>query len=656
MRIRSTAFTYGLALIAMSGTTGADTPSGDSRDDAIASNVERAADYGSLPLSFEANQGQTDPQVQFLTRGAGHSLFLTPSAAVLTILQRSDANPERSGGAPTRDKRLGTLNTTKQSVVRMTFEGADPHARVVGADPLPGVVNYFIGDDPSKWRTNVPTYQKVAYENVYPGIDLIYYGNEGQLEYDLIVAPGADPAQILLAIEGAEKISVDDHGVLVLTLPRAPTDAVPRQVKMRKPVVYQMGDHGDRQLLGGTYVLVALDSSANDSAASHVAEATPRVAFQLASYDVSKPLIIDPVLSWATYLGGRGDDQGAGIALDLAGNVYVSGSTQGSEFPGMADSSIQSNSGGGADAFITKINAAGTAIVYSTYLGGSGDDFSAGIAVDQAGDVYVTGTTNTPGSGFPGTSSSRSRTRMAEGDLASAATPSSRSSMRPATPLSIRPTWAAAEQTSAPRSPLTRSATHTLRGRPIHRVWLSWHGGQRHSEQIWRRDGWLCHEAQCHGNRHRVFDVSRRNPHESGSKIAVDLAGNVYVTGSTNARTGFPGTAGSPLQSASGGGYDSFVTKLNATGTAIVYSTYLGGNGIDAAHGLAVDATGSAYVTGGTSTTARASRASPAASFRAPLAVETTMPSSRSSTRQERPSSIRPIWAAAAKKRAMGCT
>ena len=252
MRIRSTAFfTCGLALIAMSGTTSADTPSGDSRDGATASNVERAADYGSLPLSFEANQGQTDPQVQFLTRGAGHSLFLTPSAAVLTMLQRSDANPERSDGVPTRDKPLGTTNTTKQSVVRMTFEGADPHARVVGVDPLPGVVNYFIGDDPSKWRTNVPTYQKVAYENVYPGIDLVYYGNEGQLEYDLIVAPGADPhADRAGASKAQSRSRWIEHGDLVLTLSRATADAADQtcQVQMHKPVVYQMGDHGDKQL------------------------------------------------------------------------------------------------------------------------------------------------------------------------------------------------------------------------------------------------------------------------------------------------------------------------------------------------------------------------------------------------------------------------
>lgn len=151
--------------------------------------------YGTLPLSFEANQGQTDPQVQFLTRGRGHELFLTASEAVLT-LRTSEAKERGRAGDPTQRKPMSSPSTLSQSVVRMKFAGADPQAEVVGLDQLQGIVNYFIGDDPTKWQTNIPTYQKVEYKNIYPGIDLVYYGNQGKLEYDLIVAPGADPTQI----------------------------------------------------------------------------------------------------------------------------------------------------------------------------------------------------------------------------------------------------------------------------------------------------------------------------------------------------------------------------------------------------------------------------------------------------------------------------
>jgi hypothetical protein len=232
------------------------------------------------------------------------------------------------------------------------------------------------------------------------------------------VAPGADPARITLAFEGTEQIEVDQHGDLVLTVPQSSTgsacgDAL--TLRLHKPVVYQRDDDGEKHLLAGSYVLLAAETSPPPpaSAVLHSSEMlspsslTSHVAFQVAPYDASQPLIIDPVLSWATYLGGSGNDLGQGIAVDQAGNAYVTGftDTPGS-FPGTAGSSIQSTHGGLFDAFVTKLNAAGTALVYSTYLGGSGFDTANGIAVDPAGQAYVTGSTNTPGSGFPGTVSS----------------------------------------------------------------------------------------------------------------------------------------------------------------------------------------------------------------------------------------------------------
>lgn len=379
--------------------------------------------YGHLPLSFEANQGQTDSQVNYLTRRRGYQLFLTPSEAVLA-LRTGKAKGEGREGETYQGKLSNSASTTSDTLVRIKFDGANPHAEVVGLDKLPGIVNYFIGSDPSKWRTNIPTYKKVEYKNVYPGIDLVYYGNQGQLEYDLIVAPGADPNLIRLVFDGAEKVEVDPaSGDLVLTLsePSANSElstedsarAAGATLRLHKPVVYQMGEHGDKHLLAGTYVLLASETSPPGpaSAVRHPSETpspsslTPHVAFQVAFYDASKPLIIDPVLSWATYLGGSGLDQPYGIAVDTAGNAYVTGytTTPGSGFPGTAGSLLQSTYGGNTNAFVTKLNAAGTALVYSTYLGGSDGTIGHGIAVDGAGNAYVTGYT---GSGLPGTAGS----------------------------------------------------------------------------------------------------------------------------------------------------------------------------------------------------------------------------------------------------------
>jgi len=227
--------------------------------------------YGHLPLSFEANQGQTDSQVQFLSRGRGHQLFLTPSEAVLT-LRTGEAKVQRREGEPHQGKLSNSPPPTAHSAVRMKFSGADLQTEFVGLDRLPGIVNYFIGGDPSTWHTNIPTYKKVEYKNVYRGIDLVYYGNEGQLEYDLIVAPGADPNLIRLGFDGAEKVEVDPAtGDLVLTVSESSTNselktehselAARATLRLHKPVVYQMSEHGDKHFLAGTYVLLASETS-----------------------------------------------------------------------------------------------------------------------------------------------------------------------------------------------------------------------------------------------------------------------------------------------------------------------------------------------------------------------------------------------------------
>ena len=448
--------------------------------------------YGKLPLSFEANQGQTDSQVKFLSRGSGYTLFLTPTEAVLSLPSRDRKGAEPSPSLP------GPSPPEPSTVLRMKLIGANPSPRVSGLEELPGRSNYFIGNDPAKWRTDVPTYAKVQYKDIYPGVDLVYYGNQRQLEYDLIVAPGADPEAIQLAFEGEDKLVIDAQGDLVLDTPGG-------EVRQHKPLVYQEVDGGRREI-AGTYVL----------------NGGRQVSFQVAAYDAGKPLIIDPVLSYSTYLGGGSTDRGYAIAVDSSGNAYVTGQTDSTNFP--TASPIQPANDGNSDVFVTKLNASGNALVYSTYLGGGSFECGFGIAVDGSGNAYVAGDTSS--SDFP-----------------------TASPMQPA-------------QASGDEAFVTKlnAAGDTL-------VYSTYLGGDGNDDVL---------------------------------GIAVDASGNAYVTGSTSS-TDFP--TASPLQPAFGGNSDVFVAKLNAAGAALVYSTYLGGSEFDIGLGIAVDASGNAYVTGVTRST-----------------------------------------------------
>ena len=564
------------------------------------------ASYGQLPLSFEANQGQVDPHVQFLSRGHGHQLFLTPSDAVLAF-RTGEGKGERRNGEVYPGK-LSNNPPPSQSVVRMKFDGANSHAEMVGLDQLPGIVNYLIGGDPSKWRTNIPTYKKVEYKNVYPGIDLVYYGNQGQLEYDLIVAPGADPSLIRLVFDGAEKVEVDPAtGDLVLPLSAAAANSELRaenselaagaMLRLHKPVVYQMGEHGDKHLLAGTYVFLASETSPR----------TPHVAFQVASYDASKPLIIDPVLSWATYLGGSGNDNSQRIAVDQAGNAYVTGytNTPGSGFPGTAGSLIQStNAGGSWDAYVAKLNAAGTALVYSTYLGGNGQDLGQAIAVDTAGQAYVTGYTDTPGSGFPGTAGSLIQNTNGGGnDVFVTKLNAAGTALVYSTYLGGSGDdqgWGIAVDTASNAyvSGFTSTPGSGFPGTAGSLIQSTFGGGGIYGDAFVTK-------LNTAGTAliYSTYLGGSGNDASYGSGIAVDTLGQAYVSGFTDTPgSGFPGTAGSLIQNTNGGGQDAFVTKLNAAGTALVYSTYLGGSGTDIGYGIAVDQAGNAYVTGQTNT------------------------------------------------------
>ena len=552
--------------------------------------------YGKLPLSFEANQGQWHSDVQFVTRGGGHTLFLTPNEAVLSV-RTAVVKDERNRDRFTQHKPFDSHSPTSQSVVRMTFAGADAKAEMVGLEPLPGIVNYFIGDDPTKWRTNIPTYQKVEYKNLYAGIDLVYYGNQGQLEYDLVVTPGADPTQIMLAFDGTEQITVDEQGDLLLTLQQFPTEraeGLAPTLHLHKPVVYQQDEQGEKHLLTGTYVFKP--ATDHKAVALHSKE-TPLVAFHVAPYDASKPLIIDPVLSWATYLGRSGDDRGMGIAIDIAGNAYVTGSTDapGSSFPGTDGSLIQSTLSGVYDAYVTKLNATGTAIIYSTYLGGSGLEEGRSITLDAAGNAYVTGFTDS--SNFPGTADSLIQSMYGGGgsDVFVTKLNTSGTALLYSTYLggSLEEIGWGVAVDQAGHAYVTGSTNSSdfpgTAGSPIQKTY----GGGDSDAFVTKINATgtaLVYSTYWGGSGNGV---------EEGRGIAVDVEGHAYVTGGTHSFD-FPVTRGNLIQSTYGGERDGYVTKLNPTGTAIVYSTYLGGSDFDSGYGIAADSAGNAYVTGET--------------------------------------------------------
>jgi hypothetical protein len=482
------------------------------------SNAQWAHLYAALPLSFEANRGQTDASVNFLSQGRGYTLFLTGHEAVLTLKASSSAAGGQTPPASVAGLRLQLLGTNTQAVV-------------TGKDELPGKANYFIGNDPSKWHTNVPTYAKVRYEGVYPGVDLVYYGTQGgELEYDFVVAPGADPKAIALGIEtqAHAPLRITPEGDLVVQLQGG-------DVQLHKPVVYQTAKsevRGPKSEVQGETGKSGNRQSTIDNrqfVEGHYAlDAQNHVRFDLGPYDHNRPLVIDPVLVYATYLGGGGGDIGYAIAVDSSFDAYIAGVTNSSNFP-TAGLAAQVSYEGNGDAFVTKINSAGTQLLYSAYLGGTGSDTATAIAV-SAGSIFVTG--NTTSVDFP---------------------------------------------TVAPVSTAN----------PFQKIY----GGNTDAfvTQINTAGSSLVYSSYLGGS-----------GADFGQGIAVDSVGNAYVTGTTQSAN-FPILGA--LQSINNGSSDAFITKVNFTGEALVYSTYLGGTSADVAQAIQVDSTGNAYVAGYTFST-----------------------------------------------------
>jgi hypothetical protein len=335
------------------------------------------AELLTAPLSFEPNQGQTDPEVQFLSRGSGYALFLSPGEVVLNL--------ERTRAASGLQPQAQDTEPALVETVRMSLIGANAKANGLGLGPERGVVNYFIGNDPTQWHSGIPTFSKVSYSQIYPGVDLVFYGNRQQLEYDFVIAPNADPGRIAWRIAGA-RAGVDAAGDLVLTTSSGAAN-------FKKPLLYQM--EGEKKT----------------SVEGAFAVAGDHVRFRVGNYDHSRALIIDPVLSYATYLAGSNADYigratgpgilqvgtSQGIAVDSEGSVYATGYTYSLDFPtraGYRNSNPAKDGALSSSVFVTKFSPDGGSLVYSTYLGGSGADNAYAIAVDSEGSAYVTGYTS----------------------------------------------------------------------------------------------------------------------------------------------------------------------------------------------------------------------------------------------------------------------
>lgn len=559
--------------------------------------------YGALPLSFEANEGQTDPSVQFISHGSGYTLFLRQTDALLAlqsqrqtdvVQQKKDTKRKLFEASKLYRGTPRARKSKKTKTVSVTMEGANPNASVQPLDELPGKSNYFIGNDPKKWRTGIATFGRVKYAAVYPGIDLLYYGRQRQLEFDFVVAPGADPRTIGLKIEG-------DGQVLFTKSGNVRVRSGDESFELRHPEIFQM-DGSKKQLVSGSFIQRSDHS----------------IGFQIGAYDHDRQLIIDPTLAYSTYLGGNGTDDGFGIAVDSSGSAYVVGQTTSTNFPTLTGYTSASNASG--IAFISKLNPTGTALLYSTYLGGTGGESGNGIALDPSGNVYVTGYTMS--TDFPVVNGFQTSLAAANGDAFVSridTTQSGTASLTYSTYLggggnSAIPwgdygegiavdasglayvTGFTSSDTSVAPFPTTSSAYQTS---------LLSEGGNAFLTVI---------DPSQSGAASLIYSTylggtSGPTQGDIGVGIAVDNSGDAYITGQTDASgsTPFPTTPNAYQTSLNTPYGNAFVTEISTTqsgATGLIYSTYLGGSGDstyqvgDLGYAITLDSLGKVYVAG----------------------------------------------------------
>jgi hypothetical protein len=538
--------------------------------------AQRAYAKASLPMAFEANRGQVDPQAKFLSRGKGYTAYLTAGGMVLSL---RPAKPLPAANITASKNISGKPQST---TLQFSLVGAAKNPAVVGEAPLPGSVNYFLGKDPTKWRTHVPTYAKVRFKNVYPGVDLIYYGNNRQLEYDFAVSPGADPSQIQFNISGANQVELDAQGNLVLQTANG-------DLHFQTPVIYQETKNL-RAPIKGSYVL-------ND--ATHI-------GFRVAQYDPNKPLVIDPVLVYSTYLGGSGDDEPAGIAVDTVGNIYVAGYTDSTDFPLATLGSIPA---GTDHVFVAKLDPTGSSLIYADYIGGSGEDYGLGLVLDSSNEVYVTGNTSSgdfpvvnPYQGtYPGGANAFLTKISSDGSslLYSTYLGGNGSDSPAGVAIDISNEVLVAGSTTSTNFPVASAYQSTVSANE---------GGVFGTYGFLTKfsaDGsYLVYSTYLAGNSNTSFSCGNStcwpSPSSAINGITLDGSGNAYVGGITNTLN-FP-TSESAYQATNSTTQDSvvgFVSKFSGAG-ALGYSTYFyesSGN-LTNVNAIAVDSAGSAYVSG----------------------------------------------------------
>jgi hypothetical protein len=561
------------------------------------------ADFAALPLAFEENQGQADAQVKYMARGNGYKLFLTAREAVFKLHKQGGDSEVRQ---MMMNRRLGAAGVKAMlkrktqekersrggsavAAVHMQMVGVAPNAKLSATDRQTAKVNYFIGNDPAKWHSGVPLFGQVSYQNIYPGIDLAFHGSGPQLEFDYRLNAGADAKAIALQFSGADKISTNAAGDLILGTGAGP-------LELHRPVAYQVRD-GVREFVDARFTV-----------------AENRVSFALGPYDHNRELVIDPTVTYSTYFGGDFADYGSGIAADSNGNAYVVGSTDSDTLPGLSSATNNLS----FDVFVTEISSTG-ALVFTSEFGGSADEFPGGIALDSSSNIYISGTTDS--ADFPVTTGAAQTTYL--GGLTNGANDAFAVKL---TAGGSAITWgtyiagsdsdsglAIAIDTASPPNVYVVGETFSndLGGATGGVNPLPNGSAANLGTGSGADDGYIV-KLNGTGSAYSLVSYLGGSNGDLATGVALDPSGNIYVAGETIS-SDVPVTSG-VVQSqcgtdgtcnASGGNLfdDAFVYAIQANLSAYKYVTYYGGSGVDDALGIVSDASGDAYFTGNTSST-----------------------------------------------------